>query len=158
MVAPDVELKNRALRLLSGREYSRLELERKLAGFEKAPGALAATLDALQAKGFISEQRVLESVINRRAAKLGSMRIKQELQAKGLDAQAIAAAVRVLRASDLERAAQVWRKRFASVAHQGDASPAASAAERSRQMRFLATRGFTTETIRRVLEQTDEDP
>ena len=51
-------LKGRALRLLSGREHSRLELERKLAPFEEEPGSLAAALDELQAKGFISEQRV----------------------------------------------------------------------------------------------------
>ena len=41
-------LKGRALRLLSGREHSRLELERKLAQFEEEPGSLAAALDDLQ--------------------------------------------------------------------------------------------------------------
>jgi regulatory protein len=47
-------------------------LERKLAPFEEQPGSLAVALDDLQAKGFISEQRVLESVVNRRATKLGA--------------------------------------------------------------------------------------
>ena len=80
-----LSLKGRALRLLSGREHSRLELERKLKNFEEEPGELARVLDELQAKGFISEARVIESIVHRRAAKLGTARIKQELQGKGLD-------------------------------------------------------------------------
>ena len=67
-----ISLKGRALRLLSGREYSRHELERKLIAFEEVPGTLAQALDELEAKGFINEQRVLDSVLYRRAAKLGT--------------------------------------------------------------------------------------
>ena len=100
-------LKGRALRLLSGREYSRLELQRKLATFEEEPGSLAAALDDLQAKGFISEQRVLESVVNRRVGKLGAARIKQELQTKGLAPEAVAQAVSELRTTEVARAREV---------------------------------------------------
>ncbi|HWT19538.1 MAG TPA: recombination regulator RecX, partial [Variovorax sp.] len=42
-------LKGRALRLLSQREHSRAELERKLARHEEAPGELARALDELAA-------------------------------------------------------------------------------------------------------------
>ncbi|HEY8906313.1 MAG TPA: recombination regulator RecX [Rhodoferax sp.] len=142
-------LKGRALRLLSGREYSRLELERKLAAFEEEPGSLAAALDDLQAKGFISEQRVLESVVNRRSGKLGVTRIKQELQAKGLDAQAVAEAVNGLRATELERAREVWRKKFGQ--------PSDDAIQRAKQMRFLASRGFGGDTIHKVVSGGDDD-
>ena len=142
-------LKGRALRLLSGREHSRLELERKLAPFEDEPGSLAAALDDLQTKGFISEQRVLESVVNRRASKLGASRIKQELQAKGLDPQAVADAVQALRATELARAREVWRKKF------GQAPQDAS--ERAKQVRFLVSRGFGGDTIRRVVSGADLD-
>ena len=142
-------LKGRALRLLSGREYSRLELERKLSPYEEEPGSLATALDDLQAKGFISEQRVLESVVNRRAGKLGAARIKQELQGKGLDPQAVNDAVNALRATDLARAREVWRKKY------GQAAPDAQAA--AKQMRFLAARGFGGEVIRRVVTHTDDD-
>ena len=142
-------LKGRALRLLSGREYSRLELERKLQQFEEEPGSLAAALDDLQAKGFISEQRVLESVVNRRSAKLGSARIKQELQGKGLDPQAVADAVAGLCTTELARAREVWRKKFAQ--------PPEDATQRAKQMRFLASRGFAGDTIRRVVAGADED-
>ena len=142
-------LKGRALRLLSGREHSRLELERKLAPFEDEPGSLATALDDLQAKGFISEQRVLESVVNRRASKLGASRIKQELQAKGLDPQAVADAVQGLRATELARAREVWQKKFGQAPQDAD--------QRAKQMRFLASRGFGGDTIRRVVTGTDDE-
>ena len=136
-------LKGRALRLLSMREHSRSELERKLSPFEEEPGTLALALDDLQAKGFISEQRVIESVINRRAAKLGTARIKHELQGKGLNPEAVSAALAGLKATELARAREVWRRKF------GEAPADASAA--AKQMRFLAARGFGGEVIRRVV-------
>ena len=149
MALDQPSLKGRALRLLSGREHSRAELERKLQRFEEEPGSLALALDDLQAKGFISEQRVVESVLNRRAVKLGASRIKMELQAKGLAPEAVADAVTSLRASELERAREVWRKKFGQ--------QPADAAERARQMRFLAGRGFGGDTIHRVVSGGEDD-
>ena len=142
-------LKGRALRLLSGREHSRVELERKLQPFEEEPGSLALALDELQAKGFINEQRVVESVLNRRAAKLGASRIKQELQAKGLDPQAVSEAVAELRSTELARAWVVWQKKFGQ--------PPQDAGERARQVRFLASRGFGGDAIHRVVSGGDDD-
>jgi len=143
MAFDHISLKGRALRLLSGREHSRAELQRKLQAHESAPGELAQALDELQAKGFINEQRVLESVLHRRAARLGATRVKQELQAKGLDPAAVAQAVAELRGTEVERARAVWCKKF-------DDLPS-NAAERGKQSRFLAARGFGADAIRRVL-------
>jgi len=139
----------RALRLLSAREHSRAELERKLQRYEEEPGALARVLDALAAKDFINEGRVVGSVVHRRAPKLGAARIKQELQAKGLDAQAVSDAVAALRTTELERARAVWRKKFGT--------PAQDAAELGKQMRFLASRGFGGDTIHKVVSGGEED-
>lgn len=142
-------LKGRALRLLSGREHSRAELERKLKSYEEEPGSLAQALDELQAKGFISEQRVIESVVHRRAAKLGTARIKQELQGKGLDPAAVSAALVGLKASEHERALAVWRKKFRA--------PPVDAPAAAKQMRFLAARGFGGDVIRRVVGGAHDD-
>jgi len=146
---PGPSLKARALRLLSQREHSRAELERKLREHETEPGSLAQALDELTAKGFISEQRVVESVLHRRASKLGTTRVRQELQAKGLSAEAVVQAVARLQDSELERARAVWAKKFAT--------PATDAAERARQMRFLAARGFAGDVIRRVVRGAEDD-
>lgn len=144
-------LKGRALRLLGAREHSRLELERKLAPFEEEAGALAGALDELQAKGFINERRVMESVVYRRSAKLGMARIRQELQDKGLDSQLVEEAVAVLKGSEYQRAYEVWRKKFAAAA--------GSPADHAKQTRFLLSRGFAAEVVRRVLAAgTQEEP
>jgi regulatory protein len=148
-VAATLSLKGRALRLLGAREHSRAELERKLAPYEEEPGALARVLDELQAKDFISEQRVVESVLHRRAAKLGSARIRQELCAKGIDPQAVKSAVAELNGTELERARDVWRKKFSTAP--------ADASARARQMRFLAARGFSGDVVRRVVGSGPEE-
>ena len=144
-----LSLKGRALRYLAAREHSRTELERKLRLHEEEPGQLAQVLDELQAKDFISEARVVESVIHRRASRFGAARIKYELLNKGLGAEAVAEAVNRLKGSELERAQVIWRKKFDG--------PAPDAAARAKQMRFLAARGFGGDVIRRVLSQADED-
>ncbi|TFZ06823.1 recombination regulator RecX [Ramlibacter henchirensis] len=143
MQVRQLSLKGRALRLLGGREHSRAELERKLAPHEQEPGQLQRVLDELQAKGFICEERVMESVLNRRAAKLGAGRIRQELMEKGLGAELVGQAMQQLRGTELERAREVWRRKFGEIPQ--------DAAERARQARFLASRGFGGEVIRRIL-------
>ena len=115
MPVPPPSLKGRALRLLATREHSRLELARKLQRFETSPGELNRVLDGLQAKGFIDETRVVASVIHRRAGRLGAGRIRQELQAKGLPVDAIRQAVAGLQVSELQRAREVWRKKFGAL-------------------------------------------
>jgi regulatory protein len=146
-VAPALSLKGRALRYLAAREHSRAELERKLAPHlpeDAGPEALARVLDELTAKGFISEARVAESVLNRRAARLGSARVLHELRAKGLSDEAVADAQQHLRATELDRARAVWRSRFGAAPQ--------NTAERARQMRFLASRGFAGDIARQAIQ------
>ena len=147
-VATKPSLKGRALRLLSQREHSRKELEQKLKPHEETPGELAEALDFLVAKDFINEKRVVESVVNRRASKLGAARVRQELVAKGLPADDIAEAVEAMRSTELDRALLVWRKRFGT--------PPSDASERAKQVRFLVSRGFAPEVVRRVVAGADE--
>ena len=147
-----LSLKGRALRLLSQREHSRAELVRKLSPHEEVPGELAQVLDDLHAKGFIDEARVLESVVNHRASKLGNGRIKQELQAKGLAPESVAQAMLDLKDSEFARAQNIWQKKFGT--------PATDANERAKHYRFLLTRGFSSEVVRKVVKLSgapDED-
>ena len=143
MATAPISLKGRALRYLAGREHSRAELVRKLAPHEEEPGQIERVLDDLQAKDFISEARVVASVINRRAASLGGARLRQELQAKGIDPERVRAAVAELKDTELERAQAVWRKRF------GEA--ATDTKQWARQVRFLMARGFSADVVRSVV-------
>jgi regulatory protein len=150
-----LSVKGQALRCLARREHSRAELERKLARLvEDAPEApaaarIATALDELAACGLLSESRVAESVLAGPGQRLGSRRLKQALQAKGLDAALVAATLQQARGTELERAREVWRRRFGSAP--------ADAGERARQMRFLAGRGFDGDVIHRVLQAGDDD-
>lgn len=136
-------LKNRALRLLTLREHSRPELERKLAIHEEQTGQLALVLDDLEAKGFISEERVVASVVYRRSSKLGAKRVGQELQHKGISQEAVKEAVAELQTTELERARAVWLKKFGQTA--------TNPKEKAKQLRFLISRGFSTSVLYDVL-------
>jgi regulatory protein len=150
-----LSVKGRALRYLAQREHSRAELERKLARHvEDQPEAsaqaqIAAALDDLSAKGLLSEARVAESVLLSQGRRYGVRRLKQTMQAKGLSPELVAHTLQQARASELERALDIWRRRFGS--------PPADAAERARQMRFLAGRGFEGDVIRRVVRGGEGD-
>jgi regulatory protein len=151
-----LSLKGRALRYLAQREHSRAELERKLARFvgEDADEAdareqIATALDELAAKGFLSDQRTADSVLSSQGARFGSRRLKQTMQAKGLAPALVASTLQQARATELDRAREVWRRRFGA--------PAEDAAGRAKQMRFLAGRGFDGDVIRRVVQAKTED-
>lgn len=150
-----ISVKGRALRYLAQREHSRVELERKLARVvEDLPDApaqqqIAAALDDLAAKDLLSDSRTAASVLHSLGQRYGSRRLKQALQLKGLAPELVSTTLQQARGSELERAREVWRRRFGA--------PAADAAERARQMRFLAGRGFEGEVIRRVVQASDED-
>ena len=141
--------KARALRYLAQRDHSRAELERKLARHVEdrpdAPAAaqIAQALDDLAARGLLDEQRAAEALVAARAPRFGALKLRQSLRARGLPAEVSAGALAALEGSELERALVVWRRRFGT--------PPASPAERVRQARFLAGRGFDGEVIRRVL-------
>lgn len=146
-----LSLKARALRLLAQREHSRAELQTKLARHVQEGDDLPAVLQQLEDAGWICEERVAESVLHRRAGRLGTQRVLQELRAKGLDEALVRAQAEGLRATEHERAWAVWQRRFGQ--------PPTSDPERARQMRFLAARGFDAEAVRKVLRQAEqEDP
>jgi regulatory protein len=139
-----LSLKGRALKYLAAREHSRLELARKLATTTgEARERIDEVLDDLQARGLLSEQRYVESLLHRRSASHGSARIKRELQSHGVDTEAVTAALHTLQASEQARATALWRRRFGS--------RATDAREHARQARFLLARGFSAELVQRVL-------
>lgn len=150
-----LSVKGRALRYLAQREHSRAELERKLSrAVQDQPQAsaqaqISAALDELAAKGLLSEARTAQSVLDSQGRRFGTRRLRQTLQAKGLAPELVASTLQQARLTELERAREVWLRRFGQ--------PPADAAERARQMRFLAGRGFETDIIRRVIAGADDE-
>ena len=161
-------LKAKALGWLAQRDHSRQELEAKLQRWvdslwrvrEMAPAGSAAeaggvnlpearqipgVLDELQAGGHLSDSRFVESRVNARQARFGNIRIEQELRQKGVVAPEELR--QDLKATEVDRARALWQRKYGAVA------PASDTAALARQMRFLAARGFTADTIRRVVRE-----
>lgn len=141
-------LRERALRLLARREHARVELARKLAPHAESAEQLETLLDELTARRLLSDERYVEMRLNARSARFGNARLAHELRTQGVADELVSEAL-ASAADELTRARQVWQRKF------GEAP--ADAGERARQMRFLMSRGFSGETIRRVLRGDFED-
>jgi SOS response regulatory protein OraA/RecX len=146
---PQLSLRGRALGYLSRREHSRAELSRKLTPHLGEGDSLDTLLDALEQEGWLSNERFVDSVVHRRGTRLGTSRIVNELKRNGIDETLIQDAGAELKKTELTRAREVWSKKFGE--------PPTTPAERAKQARFLATRGFTGGTIMKVLKANDDD-
>ncbi|MDZ4160269.1 MAG: recombination regulator RecX [Burkholderiales bacterium] len=145
---PTVSPKGRALRLLSLREYSRVELGRKLATHATPGDDVEALLDGLVTQGWLSDERAADSMVRQKSPQWGNARLKQALQAKGLPASVVAQALAQVpqeAGSEEVRAARVWQRKFGT--------PATDAATKAKHFRFLLARGFSAHAVGAVLKQ-----
>lgn len=143
-------LKARALNYLSRREYSRLELGRKLSAHADSPEALETLLDELTTQKWLSDERFAQSLVNRRASRVGSRVILQELRQHGLDANQTEVIKEELAVTELERARQVWSKKFSA--------PPDDARAYAKQYRFMASRGFSGRILQQILGEWEDEP
>ena len=138
-----LSLKGRALKYLSAREHSRVELVRKLRPHAEDPAEIDRVLDDLESRGWLSAERFVESVVHRKAARYGTARIRGELNGHQLPDDAVRSALSALKDTELQRAQALWLRRYGQVAD--------TPQERAKQMRFLAGRGFSGDVIRQVV-------
>ena len=143
-------LRERALRLLARREHARQELARKLAPHAESAEEIERLLDDLCARRLLSDERYVEMRMNARSARFGNARLAHELRTQGIAGELVDTALNET-TDELSRAREVWQRKFGALADTQDASG------RARQMRFLMGRGFSGETIRRVLRGDFED-
>lgn len=142
-------LRQRALEYLSKREYSAAELAQKLKGYAEEADDVPALIEDFKTRGWLSDTRYAEQMVHARQAKFGKARVAHELREKGVDDTLIAEAVAGLQDSEVERASEVWRKKF-------KAAPT-TREEWAKQARFLQSRGFTFEIIKQILNRHAED-
>jgi regulatory protein len=148
---PEISLRARALQYLARREYSRAELRGKLLphmqmdeGCETdQPAALDALLDDLTARGWLSDARAATQWVHAKRSRFGTQRITHELRQKGIAEDLISAELPALKESELEAARNVWQRKFGTLPQ--------DAKEKAKQMRFLQSRGFSTDVIFKVL-------
>jgi regulatory protein len=152
-------LKARALRLLSLREYSRKGLAAKLAesetrwsklGGEQAEqtpesknAQIEAVLDDFEARGWLSDERFAEALVRRRSERYGMRKIADELERAGVDSKQSAKLLGALQETEFQRAYELWTRKYGVYAQDQK--------ERARQYRFLASKGFGSEIVTKVI-------
>ncbi|SDG21404.1 MULTISPECIES: recombination regulator RecX [unclassified Duganella] len=149
MPAPKLSLKARALRFLSLREHSRLELARKLSKYAEEGDDIDALLDLLEKNNWLSQERFSESLIHRRAARYGNSRIVAELQSHGVQGEALHELKSSLADTEIERARDIWQRKFGTVATDPQ--------QRNKQIRFLLQRGFSQRAVMQAVKGADLD-
>jgi regulatory protein len=140
------ELRARALRLLARREHSRAELARTLAPRAESPEALDLLLKDLEGRKQLSDERYAAERTRVLARKFGTARIRQDLKAKGIAPELIDG---VSTEGELDRARAILERKYRTTA--------ATREERAKRMRFLQSRGFSSEIIFRLLSSREAD-
>jgi regulatory protein len=136
----------RAVGLLSRREHSRVELDRKLRrhlGPDDDASEVGRVLDQLQRQDLLSDARFAAALVRQRSIRYGDLRLARDLHDRGVGEAEAGSAMAALAGSEPERALAAWSRRF-------DALPT-NADERGRQGRYLQARGFSIDVIHRVL-------
>jgi len=134
--------------MLARREYSRHEMQNRLAACGADDAEVQSVLDEFEEKGWLSERRFVDAVVQTRRRRFGAGKVLRELKAKGVSDEGLVQAQAALADGEVEAARIVWHKKFRD--------RPASLAERARQTRFLAGRGFSRDVIRKVLDGQDD--
>lgn len=136
-------LKHRAMRYLARREHSRAELHAKLLPHVQEGDELEAVLDDLERRNWLSDERAVEQMVNQRRGRFGAQRIAHELRQRGIGEGLIDAAMPQLKESENQALRAVWAKKFGTLPQ--------DAKEKARQIRFLQSRGFSMDSIFKLL-------
>lgn len=133
----------RAIRFLSNREHSREELIRKLKPYAESIEEIEEVLKKLQAKDLQSDVRFAENLVRRRAERYGQLRIIQELKQNKIDSATSQELIEQLRVTEFDRAKELWERKFGE--------PASEPKELARQARYLASKGFSSEVVSKIV-------
>ena len=132
-----------ALKTLSRREYSRLELRIRLIDKGGDPEDIENLLNDFEKKGWLNEDRFVEVLIRSRRNRFGCLKILRELEEKGVSGSGISLAKELLSRDEEMTARNIWEKKFGVLP--------VSLLERGRQVRFMQSRGFDQSLVRRIL-------
>jgi regulatory protein len=133
----------RAMRLLARREHSRDELRRKLERIATEGDDVEAVIESLAAKGWLCDARYAEHAVRAKSRRFGPLKVANELRAKGVGDEAIAAAFVAAGHEGTADIQRVWKSRFHALPDNDR--------ELARHVRFLQGRGFPLDDILKFL-------
>ncbi|MBY6192058.1 recombination regulator RecX [Microbulbifer agarilyticus] len=146
-----------ALELLSRRDHSRRELTQKLS--PKFPDAdFSALFLRLEELNYQSDQRFAEMFARSRVQRgHGPLRIRQDLQQRGIPSSMATSAIDTLDTDWFELAYSVLQRKFASRGAVVSLKREQQMRERARRQRFLAYRGFSADAIGYALDTLERE-
>ncbi len=140
-----------AMDLLTGREFSRAELGKKLQQRFDGDSAISEVLDRLQDEGLQSDLRFTEAFLRARIYRgHGLNRIRLDIRQKGIEDGLFNAAVAQADTDWFALAADVARRKFGL-------TPAQDQKDKARRVRFMQYRGFNFEQIKYALSVSEYD-
>lgn len=145
MTKEKIACKKKSLDLLARREHSVLELTSKLLERDFSEDLVANVLDSLVEEGILNDERYAKEFLYFKSAKgQGPVKIKSQLQQKGIKSQSIDAVIEGSDQDWIALAKQVLDKRFGKEVIN-------DTKEYARRSRYLVSRGFKAEHILNVL-------
>lgn len=132
------------IRLLARRDYSEAELRRKLVARSAPEGFVDSAVARLQSLGYLCDDRFTLSYIRYGIGQgKGPAWLRMQLKQKGIDEPKIEAQLDALEIDWFQQALELLQRKFS---HR-----ATEPAQKARQFRYLASRGYGTETVFRAM-------
>ena len=142
-----LQLKKRALYYLGKRDYSRVELGRKILTYseslEISKADLELVLDELEEKDWLSDDRFSEQFVLSKKRKFGARKIAHELKLRGVNESIISRVLRDIKDDEFLLAKKIWEKKFNQIPITID--------EKAKQIRFMQSRGIEVAIIHQIL-------
>ena len=142
-----LQLKKRALYYLGKRDYSRVELGRKILTYSESLGIdkvdLELVLNELEEKDWLSDDRFSEQFVLSKKRKFGARKIAYELKLRGVNESIISRVLREIKDDEFLLAKKIWEKKFNQIPITID--------EKAKQIRFMQSRGIEVAIIHQIL-------
>ena len=142
-----LQLKKRALYYLGKRDYSRVEMGRKILAYsdslEISKADLELVLDELEEKDWLSDDRFSEQFVLSKKRKFGARKIAHELKLRGVNESTISRVLGDIKGDEFLLAKTIWEKKFNQIPITID--------EKAKQIRFMQSRGIEVVIIHQIL-------
>ena len=142
-----LQLKKRALYYLGKRDYSRVELGRKILtdseSLKISKADLELILNELEEKDWLSDDRFSEQFVLSKKRKFGARKIAHELKLRGVSESIISRVLSDIKDDKFLLAKKIWEKKFNQIPITID--------EKAKQIRFMQSRGIEVAIIHQIL-------
>ena len=146
-----LKLRNKALKLISYKEYSTKNLHDKLCLYIKklshdvCEDDVDEILEEFKEKRWISDLRAVECLINQKSSRFGSVRLRVELKKLNVSESIIKSALAKITMTEIERAELIIQKKYHD--------PPVNYNDNCKQKNYLYRKGFVIDVCNYVIDK-----